>query len=162
MIVISEWAIIPVPVGAEAKGCGEEGQGIGKTAYQGEVVKGEEIAVAIKGNSGVRDGVCYVEVLSGTRRTMKALKVLLIWVVVGLASIAIPILHFFTVPIFLLAGIIFAGYSYSVRSVVLGGSGSCPYCDRPFVIVKSREHWPLRDQCAECFRQVQIEKQRKV
>lgn len=120
--------------------------------------RGQEVSVFIRGGTAQSEGVCFVEILSPRRRLYKAIKVFLIWFLLGIASVAIPILHFLTVPIFLLLAVVLSSWSYSVRSIVTGGRGTCPYCHAPFTIVKSRETWPLADQCSECYRQVTIAK----
>jgi hypothetical protein len=88
-----------------------------------------------------------------SRRAMKALGIC--W---GLAlfSIIIPIAHFILVPGFLLAGPFVAFFTYSTKSIVDGGTGSCPGCGVPFVVSRMKPNWPLDELCTRCHSRVSI------
>ena len=58
----------------------------------------------------------------------------------ALVSILIPLAHFVLVPSFLIAGPIVGMYFYRLESMVIGGSGNCPACQKPFQIAVEDHH----------------------
>ncbi len=92
------------------------------------------------------------------QRRLRCLRTLGIWWGLALVSIAVPILHFILVPLFLLIGLVAAPVAMQRKSMVLGGKGRCPFCAEPFVIVAHPDRWPLRDICTACHRHVSIER----
>ncbi len=68
----------------------------------------------------------------------------------SIISILVPILHFFLVPAFFLAGPIVGLIIYKQESLVLGGSGICPYCKAVLSIEKSRNVFPQNELCTHC------------
>ena len=77
----------------------------------------------------------------------------------GLAvvSIALPIVHFFLVPGFLLATPFIAAFIHQQASMVQGGEFTCPYCQKMSAVAKGKELWPLTDQCGHCSKTVRME-----
>lgn len=76
----------------------------------------------------------------------------------GLAIVAvfIPGMHFILVPSALLAGPVLAAVVYQQRTMILGGSGTCPACGQPFEVLRSPLRWPINDVCAKCHDAVTI------
>ncbi|PIU00955.1 MAG: hypothetical protein COT74_00130 [Bdellovibrionales bacterium CG10_big_fil_rev_8_21_14_0_10_45_34] len=88
------------------------------------------------------------------KRSAKAAGIILL-ATAGFAFV--PILHFLLVPLGLLTTIIVGIFSYRQAAKVRGGLGTCPSCDKPFVIAESPPQFPLIDLCTECQQRVQIE-----
>lgn len=110
--------------------------------------------------AGSKTSAGEVSILTWTKRerTARAVKSLAgVWALAAF-SILVPVLHFFLVPGFLLAGPLLATFLYRQHSTVSGGNGTCPACGKPFEIVKARDEWPLRDICNACHEHVRIEK----
>jgi hypothetical protein len=75
---------------------------------------------------------------------------------IGLFCVIIPLAHFILVPSFLLAGPIVAFFVYNQTDVILGGTGTCPDCGKPFKVARMKIQWPLNDICSECHSAVKI------
>lgn len=117
-----------------------------------------EIPVIIKSSHGSKPGVVKVQRLNQEQRTKRAFKALGISFGLSIASIIVPILHFILVPGFFIAGPIFAYFLYKQKDMVMGGSGTCPGCSKPFSIARGAEVWPLEDVCGLCHEHVTIER----
>lgn len=89
-------------------------------------------------------------------RSKRALKIWGICWGIALFCVIIPILHFFLVPSFLLAGPIAAFFVYQQSDAVLGGKSTCPHCGKPFEVARMKIKWPLDDICANCHSAVKI------
>lgn len=74
----------------------------------------------------------------------------------AIIAVLIPLVHFILVPTLLLAGPIAASIIYGQKDVVLGGTGTCPHCGKPFDIVRNKLSWPLSDICASCQKEAKI------
>ena len=121
--------------------------------------QGQAIGVRIIGKPDRRSsGEVVIRQWSPKERLARALRTFGIWFFIALLSVAIPILHFFLVPLFLLVAFAMTFIVYSHSSMVLGGAGNCPYCGEALEIVKKPDRWPLDDVCAKCSRHVVIEK----
>jgi len=100
----------------------------------------------------------YVRHWTQKEKALRTIKSFTVWLMIAIISVFIPILHFILVPIFLLACLIFTFSAYSKSSIVVGGLGTCPYCNKPFDVASADNRWPLSDVCSSCHRHVQIEK----
>ncbi|MBY0470717.1 hypothetical protein K2X30_06065 [bacterium] len=114
--------------------------------------------VQIKADTSGKEsaGEVKISVWSKKERTLKAAKTLsLCW---GLAciSILIPLLHFFLVPGFFLAGPFLALWTYNRISTIEGGMGICPDCRAPIPFGKRTEKWPASDLCTHCKNAVTV------
>jgi hypothetical protein len=89
-------------------------------------------------------------------RRKRALKGLGICWGIGLFCVIIPLAHFILVPSFLLAGPIAAFFMYMQIDMILGGSGTCPVCGKPFAVARTRIQWPINDVCSACHNSVKI------
>jgi hypothetical protein len=91
-----------------------------------------------------------------SERSKRALKILgLLWGI-ALFCIIIPLAHFILVPGFFLAGPIVAFLFYNQNDIILGGSGNCPACGKPFKVARASIHWPMNDVCSDCHNSVKI------
>ena len=114
--------------------------------------------VKISANGQEADGNVFIQSFSSKERWMRGLKLLgMLWGM-ALVSIVIPLAHFVLVPGFLIAGIVTALWISSKESIILGGNGTCPSCQKPLPIVRMNDQWPLNDLCTSCRREVKIEK----
>jgi hypothetical protein len=62
------------------------------------------------------------------------------------------------VPGLLLAGPIGAWLISGQESVVLGGKGSCPDCEKELTLSRAWDQWPISDLCPSCQHRLKIEK----
>lgn len=117
----------------------------------------QTISAQIKNRDGKQaPGQVRVQTWTAQDRLKRSLKALgLCW---GGAIVAVfmPLIHFVLVPSLLLAGPIVAYVFYQSESVVLGGEGHCPSCQKPFKIVRQKNKWPLKDICSSCQSEVEI------
>jgi hypothetical protein len=110
----------------------------------------------VSANNKKTDGEVRAKYYEKKERTERAFKVLgLLWGI-GLFCIIIPLAHFILVPGFFLAGPIVAFFFYNQTDIILGGSGNCPACGRPFKVARAGIKWPLNDVCSECHNSVTI------
>src|ERR1700722_9394668 len=68
----------------------------------------------------------------------------------AIAFIPIPLVHMIAIPVLLIAGPIVGSVMYGQKEVFLGGSGTCPGCNAPLTIARSKVSWPLTDLCSAC------------
>jgi hypothetical protein len=120
---------------------------------------GKRVPVRLTGKPNhIATGEVYVRAWSSSDRTKRAIKTFCVWLAVAVLSVAVPILHFFLVPLFFVLAVIMAGVTYAQTSVVLGGEGTCPFCGAKLDIVKKSNRWPLDEVCDRCKRHVSVEK----
>lgn len=132
---------------------------MGNPQFEALKSQGQVVAVRILGQPDkVSKGEAVVRQWTPKERMMRSLKAFAIWFAIAALSIAIPILHFILVPLFLIVSFVMAAVVYAHASMVLGGAGTCPYCGAELEIVKKPDSWPLDDVCAKCSRHVAIEK----
>ncbi len=120
--------------------------------------KGQSYNAKILGKDKSCPAEIFIKSWTPTQLKFRAIKSLCTWWGLALLSILIPIAHFFLVPMFLLLGLVFPFITYGKSSVILGGLGTCPYCDKPFEIAQAPNRWPMNDICSDCSRHVKIEK----
>jgi len=117
----------------------------------------KELAVKIEtANGKTQSGKAILQEFDQKFRIKRALKSTGICWGFALASVLIPLAHFILVPSFFLAGFIIGPILYSQERMIMGGSGTCPECQRSFSIVKSHVKWPLGDLCSSCHTAVKI------
>jgi hypothetical protein len=119
----------------------------------------EEIPVHI---TSVRDkvstGSVVLETWEKKERTARAFKALGISWGLAVAAVFLPLLHFFLVPLLLLAGPVAFFLVAGQGAVILGGKGECPECRREFNIVRTPVQWPISDSCNHCQAQLKIDR----
>lgn len=118
-----------------------------------------------------------LNVVSPTTKTTSATAQIMVWTksmamrkginwclscwAVGVLSIAIPIVHFFSVPILLLVGPVlgFIIYKLHTGSVeILDGRGQCPDCSAALNLENKTDTWPLVAKCTACGADLTITK----
>lgn len=121
--------------------------------------QGQPAQVRILGKPDKRSsGEVFIRHWTPKERLLRSLKAFFIWLFIAILSIAIPILHFVLVPLFLLIAFVMSFIVYAHSSMILGGVGTCPFCGETLEIVKKPDRWPLDDICSKCSRHVVIEK----
>lgn len=119
----------------------------------------EEIPVILKAGEGLETkGFVKLQHFSPRERFQRSLKVFAMCWGAALASLFLPIVHFFLVPALLLAGLIVPAFIFYKEDQILGGKGTCPKCQKALEIEKGSNHWPLSDLCTECRSAISIEK----
>ena len=119
----------------------------------------QDIAVRIQSQSGeVTTGSVHLQIWDQKERMKRALRLLALCWGIGLFCVILPLVHFFLVPSFLIAGPICASIVYAKDRMILGGKGTCPHCKKDLPIAKSPDRWPLSDLCTACQNAVSIEK----
>ena len=115
--------------------------------------------IAIKGNDAAKGGVgqLYSLQYSSGERMGRAIKVLLICLVLALITAFIPIAHFFLVPLFLIAGPVMAVMKYKLGSALEKVEGSCPECgDAVEIALDATDILPKRTYCPSCNKPLQL------
>ena len=112
--------------------------------------------VSIKANGKRAKGKLALQVFTQGDRTRRTIQTGAIWLVITGVSAAIPVLHFFLVPIFFLIGVICTSFSYGRKQIILGGIGVCPLCEEEFSFATGGGGLPFGDTCTACGRMVEI------
>lgn len=123
-----------------------------------------EIRVRIYGNRSPQSstGVIQVQLWPKKERTLRALKIGGVCWGAALISVIFPLIHFFLVPGFLIAGPVVAFFIMGQESVVLGGSGTCPECQASLPIARTSYEFPISDLCTQCQANLKIEMEGKL
>ena len=120
--------------------------------------RGEPLQIVVVGNQQKEPGEIYLQTWSNAQRSWRAIRVFLLCWALAAISILIPILHFVMVPFFFFLGLIAPFFVVRRKSVILGGSGACPFCAKRFIILRSANDWPLQSVCGSCHRHVRMER----
>ena len=108
-------------------------------------------------NSGhVAEGSIWVVRWTPQERLRRAFKTGGIFFGIGVASILIPIAHFFLVPAFILSSPLVGLWVYGQKSQIQRGQGPCPDCAAELRIPAGPERFPGHDVCEKCRNGVQI------
>lgn len=117
----------------------------------------QNVSVTIRGQeSQTASGSIELQSWDRKARLRRAFKVLGGCWGVGLFSVLFPLIHFVLPPSLLIAGPVAAFWVFGQESRVKGGTGTCPYCQKPLRIEGGAPKWPLRDICGACHRDVEI------
>jgi len=119
---------------------------------------GKPIPVLIKTEGHESLGEVFIQEYDEKARLKRALKMLGLCWAGALAAVFLPIVHFVLVPGLFLGGVFLAVYMHGIHSLVLGGEGVCPNCEKILPIAKGLDQWPLEDVCTACRSGVKIEK----
>lgn len=101
-------------------------------------------------------------VLAGQRftRRQRRQRAVAVWALLwalALVSALIPLVHFFLVPILLVAGPLAAWWRYRVTQVVATATGECPLCRQSMTLtLDSRTELPHWDVCPVCGGHLQL------
>lgn len=103
-------------------------------------------------------GIATITDYDHRSRSKRAVKTLgIIWGL-ALASVLIPIIHFFLPWIGIITGPFLAIWVYGIESEIITGHFPCPRCQAPVTIAKQRNRWPLREICVPCSSEIKVEK----
>lgn len=97
-----------------------------------------------------------VERLTQAQIYRKTIFTFIIGMFVSLLFIVVPILHFFIVPLGVLATIIFTIHTYRAKEFLGTGSFICPACGKTINIYRRALKLPFDDVCEGCHRRVVI------
>lgn len=81
---------------------------------------------------------------------------------VGIFSIVIPIVHFFSVPILLMLGPVLGVIIYKLHVGAVdieAATGSCPECQGTISLNHKTDSWPLAVKCIHCGAQLTVLKE---
>lgn len=107
--------------------------------------------------SAFTEGEVQIQTWDPQAQMKRAVKAGLACLGAAVVSVFLPLAHFVLVPGFLLASPFVFFFILKQESVVLGGKGTCPECQKPFDIVRSPNRFPMSDLCSHCKRPVRIE-----
>lgn len=91
----------------------------------------EELKLSVSGfGAAPRTGVAVIRALSTPERLRRAGVVFGGGVLAALATLPIPLVHFFFPPAALVAGTVFGARRLAQRAVFRSARGTCPFCGR--------------------------------
>ena len=73
----------------------------------------------------------------------------LCWLI-GLLCVLIPVMHFFLVPLALVAGLVMFFVKFSQREARQSGALRCPKCSEDIAFKRGTFNWPLTGSCPSC------------
>ena len=106
----------------------------------------------------VTNGTVSVNVLTSRQRYTRALVRGGLSLIISVALIVVPVLHFVLFPLGLVITFLIVASSLRQSSFIAHGTGPCPYCGAEFRIFKRGEKYPFSDVCEKCRRQVTIDR----
>jgi uncharacterized membrane protein len=112
--------------------------------------------ITLKANNQSSTG--HVEVLefSETARIKRGSVALILGLLLTTASVFVPVLHIFLVPLGLIITIFISRSRFKTAALILSGQGTCPACQAPFRIMKRKYVIPFSDICEKCSRNIGI------
>lgn len=120
----------------------------------------EEVVINIRGGmeSAPTKGHVSIITWSAQERSRRALKLLGACWGIGLFCVILPLVHFVLVPGMLIAGMIGFVHMSKQTTLVLGGKGICPECQKEFRIAKAVDQFPMAETCESCNASVSVTK----
>ncbi len=116
-----------------------------------------EDSIALKSEAGLGAGTLYSELPTSGERLARAGKVLALCWGLAVAAVFIPIVHFFLVPLFLIAGPVMAFQKYRVTELALKADGLCPECQAQVsIVLEPADRLPKWSYCPACNKPVQL------
>jgi len=113
--------------------------------------------ITLQVNDQRAQGSVDIQEFSEKMRFKRGIMVLALGLPLTAASVFVPVLHFFLVPLGLIITISISRARFKTEAVILSGSGACPACNATFRIMKRRSVFPFNDICEKCSRNVVIE-----
>ena len=95
-------------------------------------------------------GSAQRRLLEPQERLSKALKTLGILWGIAILTVFIPILHFVTVPLFLLLGIVMAVLTWIEKAIIYEAEIPCPNCQHKVTFGPEAESLPKTMRCESC------------
>lgn len=102
-------------------------------------------------------GTVQKEVYSGLTARKRAAQTWILCWGGAIGAVFLPLLHFVLVPALLFAGPIAYFVISRSRAKMLGGQGTCPACQQPFVIGAGQTSSRFYDLCTACRKEVTVE-----
>lgn len=120
----------------------------------------EDVEISIRGGmeSSPTKGQVSIITWSPQERSKRALKLLGLCWGIGLFCVILPLVHFVLVPGMVIAGIIGFLHMSKQTTLVLGGVGVCPECQKEFKVAKAADHFPMAETCESCNSSVSLSK----
>lgn len=103
-----------------------------------------------------QQGMLSVETFTKSQRIKKATTKGFVGLLVTCVLVAIPLLHFFLVPIGLVATGIMVSSALNQEARIVGGTALCPYCEQSFEMVARKEKYPFLERCPNCSRESSV------
>jgi hypothetical protein len=90
-------------------------------------------------------------------RSLRALLVLLVGLILSALLIGIPIIHFFAVPLGLILSVVLAIKKFKTNHVIQSGAGACPACGKEVKILKRPFKLPFAENCEHCRKELRVQ-----
>lgn len=117
------------------------------------------VAICLTAGDAQSRGEAVLDIWNKKRAKKKGRSIWMGCWVGAVLSIAIPIVHFLTVPLLLVVGPVAGHLVYKLfdGSIdVISGSGTCPACKHPINLQPTSATWPLSLTCGSCQAQVAV------
>lgn len=115
---------------------------------------------AVSWKSGEKTPVAAVikyDVFNAVERKKRAMNVAGILIGLGLLSVAIPFVHFISVPGLIIAGLVMGAKINGTERVATHSEGQCPVCGKQVEIkLESNDKVPAFKYCSACNAPIQI------
>jgi len=107
-------------------------------------------------NGNKTKGTAEIDSFDDKERIARATRFAMMTMGLCIASIFVPIAHFFLVPFFFIASPVVFYVVSGQGAVIHSGSGICPECGKKMEISKGRAKFPMDDLCEHCKRPVKL------
>jgi hypothetical protein len=111
-------------------------------------IKQDKIRVSYGGVT--HDAEITVVHYNTAERALAAARISAILLVITIACVFIPILHFVLVPVFFLLTIAAGINAYLTSAKIDGGQSTCPSCKAPFTLANESYSFPKDFRCRAC------------
>ena len=98
----------------------------------------------------VTQGKVTIKIWTEKERLTRALKFGGMTWAAAVICVVLPLVHFVLVPSLLIAGPFVAIWNFRRKSIVEGGSGTCPFCGKAVTIGRGNDVWPIDELCTQC------------
>jgi hypothetical protein len=113
--------------------------------------------ITLQVNDQRAQGSVDIQEFSEKMRFKRGMLALALGLTLTAASVFIPVLHFFLVPLGLIITASISISRFKTAALIISGEGSCPICNARFRIMKRKSAFPFSDICEGCSRSVVIE-----
>lgn len=103
------------------------------------------------------EGEIFFRTYTKPERTKRAVKFAALSVAMAFVTLFVPVVHFVSVPLFILISPFVFSYFMGQEVSMTGGVGKCPHCGQEFKIESGSMKLPFEDLCNYCKKQVWIE-----
>lgn len=113
--------------------------------------------ILIKGGDVINEGVLHLKIFDPRERKIRAAKMLGLMWLFALLSVPIIIVHFVSVPGFLIAGPVMAYRRYKLMEVPNHVTGTCPTNKEEIdLTLEASTRFPLWTHCHQCNASIQL------